>query len=172
MAVINVAYTAPVNPPGTTAPLTAPQIWEGLKDKVRHAEKFVPIITACEVLLETGDGDDTAGHTVKRAVTFRPGAAGPGGGTAGGRVVEVCKLYAPCRIDFEQEDGTRVGNYVSEGPDGELYMTYVFQWKVDGVATGSVEAGELAAKYKKVSFLPCLAVVVEFAWGVGRLLTE
>ena len=168
MATINVAYTAPVNPPGTTPTLTAPQIWEGLKDKVRHADKFVPIISACEVLAEAGDGDDTAGHAITRAVTFRAGVAGPGGATAGGRVVEVCRLYGPCRIDFEQEDGTTIGNYVSEGPEGELYMTYVFQWKVDGVTTGSAEAGELRMKYKKVSFLPCLAVVVEVDRG-GRL---
>ena len=154
MAVINVAYTAPVNPPGTARPLTGPEIWQGLVDKVRHAEKFVPIITDCEVLSETPDDDDfTAGHTIKRAVTFRPGAAGPGGGTAGGRVIEVCRLYAPCRIDFEQEDGTTIRNYLAEGPEGELYMTYVFQWKVDGVVTGSTEALELRAKYQKVSFL-------------------
>lgn len=70
-------------------------------------------------------------------------------------VTEVCKLFAPCRVDFEQEDGTTIGNYVSEGAGGELYMTYVFQWRVEGVAGGSEQAKGLEERYKKVSSACC-----------------
>lgn len=172
MVVINVAYTAPINPPGTLPALTPAQVWAGLQAKVRHAEKFVPIITSCAVLSEQDDAD--TGHVITRAVTFRPGAAGPGGRT-GGEAKEVCRLFAPCRVDFVQEDGTTIGNYVSEGAEGELYMTYVFQWKVPGVGEGSEEARGLGERYKQVRFsfsvlflvLSCSVVCSADATGVG-----
>ena len=68
-----------------------------------------------------------------------------------GRTVrERCVLHTPCRVDFFQPDGTKVANYVSEGPDGELYMTYVFQWIVETDETGRVPLS-LKEKYHAVS---------------------
>jgi len=68
-----------------------------------------------------------------------------------GRTVrERCVLHAPCRVDFFQPDGTKVANYVSEGPDGELYMTYVFQWIVEVDETGRVPLS-LKERYHAVS---------------------
>jgi hypothetical protein len=82
----------------------------------------------------------------------------------GGKTVkEVCKLYAPCRIDFLQEDGTTIGNYVSRGPAGELMMTYVFQWKVKGeIGEGEEE------RFAGVSYLSYLDLLddVEVEGGV------
>jgi hypothetical protein len=142
MLAINIAYTAPINPAGASPVLTPAQIWDGLVHKVHHAEKFVPLITACEV---TGKSDD--GSTITRRVTFQAGV----GPMPRDTVTEVCKLFAPCRVDFEQEDGTTIGNYVSEGADGELYMTYVFQWRAEGVEEGSEQATALKERYRKVS---------------------
>lgn len=163
MLVLNIGYTAPINPPNTLPVLTASQIWTGLQYKVRRADKFVPIITGCEVLSEvdTTTTDPKGGeHVITRLVTFKPGAVGPGttaggangdGEAAGKKVKEVCRLYAPCRVDFGQEDGTTIGNYVSEGAGGELYMTYVFQWRVEGVQAGSEEAKGLERRFREVS---------------------
>ncbi|KAH6649329.1 hypothetical protein F5144DRAFT_500384 [Chaetomium tenue] len=148
MVTFNFAYTAPINPPGASPILTPAQVWTGLQYKVRRAEKFVPVITACEVISEELPASRADGqHVITRRATFAAGAGPKGGGT----IVEVCKLYAPCRIDFGQEDGTTVGNYVSVGPGGELMMTYVFEWRVEGVEEGSERARELEGGYVKMA---------------------
>jgi hypothetical protein len=36
-------------------------------------------------------------------------------------------------VIFEQPDGSTVSNVISEGAEGELYMTYVFEWRHAGV---------------------------------------
>jgi hypothetical protein len=160
MVVINLGYTAPVNPPGAHPILTPAQVWTGLQYKVRRAERFVPLITGCTVVSETtttpssldssGNSTDGSAATIIREVTFQPGG-GPGNGKP---IKEVCKLYPPCRIDFLQEDGTSIGNYVTDGGDGGLMMTYVFQWRVEGVEEGDGErVKELEGKYREVSFL-------------------
>lgn len=44
-------------------------------------------------------------------------------------VKEVVTAFEPCRVEFEQPDGSRVSNVVSEGAEGELYLTYIFEWR-------------------------------------------
>ncbi|KAL2179629.1 uncharacterized protein P884DRAFT_195232 [Thermothelomyces heterothallicus CBS 202.75] len=163
MVTINLAYTAPINPRGADPELTPDQVWTGLQYKVRRADKFVPIITACEVLAEEPPApeqeEEEEPRVITRRVTFRPGSTAVlgGGGNDGNdgsspRVVrEVCRLYAPCRIDFVQEDGSTVGNYVSRGPAGELMMTYVFEWRARGVRADSARARELEERYAKLA---------------------
>ncbi|KAK4244434.1 hypothetical protein C7999DRAFT_17313 [Corynascus novoguineensis] len=162
MVIINLAYTAPINPPGAAPVLNAEQVWMGLQYKVRRADKFVPVITACEVLSESSleneniaDSEQSEPRVVTRRVTFRadrPGfKEGSGDGRSGHDVKEVCKLYAPCRIDFLQEDGSTIGNYVSRGPVGELMMTYVFEWRVPGVQKNSERARDLEEHYSKMA---------------------
>lgn len=167
MVTINLAYTAPVNPPGAEPELTPDQVWTGLQYKVRRADKFVPVITECKVLSEDprfseGEQGEQGGEqpqVITRLVMFQPGSgAVPGGGDDDGSgnrprmVREVCRLYAPCRVDFAQEDGSTIGNYVSRGPDGELMMTYVFEWRVPGVQAGSERAKKLEEYYAKVGY--------------------
>ncbi|KAL2171350.1 hypothetical protein VTG60DRAFT_2992 [Thermothelomyces hinnuleus] len=157
MVTINLAYMAPINPPGADPELTPEQVWTGLQYKVRRADKFVPVITACEVLAEEPPAaeEEEEPRVITRRVTFRPGSTavlGGGGDDGSPRVVrEVCRLYAPCRIDFVQEDGSTVGNYVSRGPAGELMMTYVFEWRARGVRAGSARARELEDRYAKLA---------------------
>lgn len=155
MPVLNLGYTAPVNRPGQTPVLTLDQVWAGLQRKVRHAHEFVPVIVGCEVLEETkkkimpqhqaqrhqpqpGDQHQEAQHDVVeevlRRVTFAPGARSGlkgGGGSHGDTVRERCELRAPCRVDFRQEDGTTISNFVTRGSGDELFLTYVFEWRVD-----------------------------------------
>lgn len=138
MVTINIAYTAPVNPSGAEPQLTQAQVWAGLERKVRRAQDFVPIIVSCEVLSE----EQTAkGFSVTREVRFKGAASS---------VKEVCNHYAPSRVDFEQDNGSFISNIVSKGPDGELLMTYAFEWRHPNVAEGSDEAEKLEAEHWKV----------------------
>ncbi|KAI1496806.1 hypothetical protein F5X99DRAFT_50547 [Biscogniauxia marginata] len=147
MVTINIAYTAPINPPGASPAVTQAQVWEGLKLKVRQAQDFVPVIETCAVLSESesehedgGTGKGKGNMRVVREVRF-----------ASGRTVrETCVHYAPCRVVFEQPDGSTVTNVISAGPGGELLMTYVFEWRHPDVAEGSAEARELEEGHWKV----------------------
>ncbi|KAH8902920.1 DUF1857-domain-containing protein [Coniochaeta sp. PMI_546] len=151
MVVINLGYTAPINRPGESPTLSVAQVWQGLKRKVRHAEEFVPVIVHCEVLDEKTT--ETGEEVVTRAVKFAAGS-GPKGGNV--PVKEVCHHYAPCRVDFQQEDGSRISNFVSSGPSGEpddLFMSYVFEWRHPEVEQGSAKAKELEEGHKKTAKL-------------------
>ena len=53
MAVINLAYTGTINPPGVSPQLTEEQVWQGLQRKVRRGQDFVPVITSTTVVSET-----------------------------------------------------------------------------------------------------------------------
>ncbi len=153
MVIINVAYTAPVNPAGASPVLSQSSLWEGLRRKVRSAQEFVPMIKSCDVLwegrTEAESGSNNDNERVIRQVTFAPGE-GPKAKT-GGPVKEVCVHYPPYRIVFEQEDGSTISNIISKGPAGELYMTYVFEWRHPDVPAGSPEAAALEEAHWKVS---------------------
>lgn len=144
MVTFNLAYTAPINPVDASPQLTDSQCWTGLNRKVRRAQEFVPIITDCKVLSE--ENLETALKIV-REVKFSD--AGPG--ENGEPIREVCLLYAPCRVDFEQENGSRISNFISHGQAGELLMTYVFEWRHPETEEGSVKAKTLEEHHWKVS---------------------
>jgi hypothetical protein len=149
MLEINLGYTAPINRPGQP-PLTIDQVWAGLTRKVTHAQEFVPVIVACEVLSDQHSPQKSGGsRTVSRRVTFRPGA----GPMHSDTVREECVLHPPCRVDFCQEDGTKIANYITTGEDGDLFMTYVFQWVLPEMEEGSEETERLRVRYKEVSQL-------------------
>jgi len=87
MVSIYVAYTAPVNPSGTSPVLTSSQLWQGLQRKIRRAHEFVPAIVECKVL-EENDG----GREVFRQVRFKEGAGPPG------PVKERCVEFEPTKV--------------------------------------------------------------------------
>jgi len=141
MVTFNLAYTAPINPSGATPVLSESQIWAGLKRKVRHAEEFVPVIVACEVLSEEG-------NTVVRQATFQSDS-NPKETTK--PVRETCIHLPPSRVDFKQEDGSNISNIVSKGPEGEFMMTYSFEWRHENIKEGSSEERETRVKYEKMA---------------------
>lgn len=151
MVTFNLAYTAPINPSGATPVLSESQIWAGLKRKVRHAEEFVPVIVACEVLSEEG-------NTVVRQATFQSDS-NPKETTK--PVRETCIHLPPSRVDFKQEDGSNISNIVSKGPEGEFMMTYSFEWRHENIKEGSSEERETRVKYEKVSAAIALRAVLE-----------
>ncbi|KAJ2989863.1 hypothetical protein NUW58_g3251 [Xylaria curta] len=84
MVTFNIAYTAPINKTGATPILTQPQVWEGLKMKVRKAQDFVSAITECQVLSE--ETLPSGELQITRQVRFAPSTAH----STGGSVKEVC----------------------------------------------------------------------------------
>ncbi|KAH8157129.1 hypothetical protein CIB48_g11116 [Xylaria polymorpha] len=145
MVTFNIAYTAPINKAGATPTLTQSQVWEGLKLKVRRAQDFVSAITQCQVLSE--ETLPTGELQVTRQVQFvATGAHNPGG-----PVKEVCVHYAPCRVAFQQEDGSTITNIISKRPDGELLMSYVFEWRHPDVSEGSERASQLEESHWKMA---------------------
>lgn len=64
-------------------------------------------------------------------------------------VKEVVTAFEPCRVEFEQPDGSRISNVVSEGAEGELYLTYIFEWRHPGL--GGEELKSALDREKKMS---------------------
>ncbi|KAF4984570.1 hypothetical protein FZEAL_246 [Fusarium zealandicum] len=159
MAVINLAYSAPINPTGALPVLTKAQVWNGLKHKVRRAQDFVPVIVDCQVLSE--EATET-GEKMTRKVTFAPGFR-----SDDAPVTETVFQFAPSRINFHQEDGSTVSNIISAGPDGDLILTYAFEWRYPDVVEGSEEAKRLEDKNWNMS-----KVAVEGSINTIRRLVE
>ncbi|TKA80605.1 hypothetical protein B0A49_02037 [Cryomyces minteri] len=146
MVTLNLAYTAPINPPSASPVLTSPQLWAGLQRKIRHAQEFVPAIVSCTVLDE--QKEDNGSVTVTREVQFKEGY-GPKE-----PVREVCRSWEPAKVVFHQPDGSTISNIISDGPSGQpsdFSMTYTFQWLHPGIEPGSKEEAEALAMRKKTA---------------------
>ncbi|OKL57959.1 hypothetical protein UA08_06664 [Talaromyces atroroseus] len=136
----NIAFTAPINPPGVTPVIKREQMWAGLLLKARSAETFIPdAIESTAVISETTD-PSTENTVIVREVVFRGSPQ---------KVKETVTAYADARVDFEQPSGTYIGNIISDGADGELYLTYVFELKHPGVSEEEMRA--LYAKERAMS---------------------
>ncbi|KAI0169168.1 DUF1857-domain-containing protein [Hypoxylon sp. FL1284] len=149
MVTFNLAYTAPINPAGATPALDVPQVWAGLERKTRRPQDFVPAIEGCRILSETAADANDDGHPhVVREVRFRAGQFAPG---AGAVVRETCVHMASRRADFFQPDGSSVANVVSDGPAGELLLTFAFEWRYPDAEAGGDEAVALEEKCWKTA---------------------
>jgi hypothetical protein len=135
----NIAFTAPINPPGQSPVLTVDQIWNGLLLKVRSAETFVPAaIQSTKVVSESYD--DNGNPVTVREVLFRESQK---------TVQETVTAFEAGRVEFVQPEGSKINNVISEGADGELYMTYIFEWRHPGVSKEELAA--FAEKERKMS---------------------
>ncbi|KAM0230382.1 hypothetical protein ACHAPO_009377 [Fusarium lateritium] len=144
MVVINIAYSAPINPPDATPVLTEAQVWKGLQRKVRKAHEFVAPILSCEVINEE---ETETGTKVIRQVTFDKDARGD----ADAVVEEIVYEFAPSRVDFRQPDGSKIFNIVSVDKDGNLIMTYAFEWRHAELKAESEKVKEQRQKYSKMA---------------------
>ncbi|KAI0410018.1 DUF1857-domain-containing protein [Xylaria palmicola] len=145
MVTLNIAYSCAINRAGATPALTQSQMWDGLKKKVRQPQDFVPAITGCQILSE--EALPTGESQVTRQVQFVPTAVHTGDGS----VKEVCVHYSPCRVVFKQEDGSIVTALISKRPDGELLLTYVFEWRHPDVSDGTERASQLEEAHWKMA---------------------
>lgn len=89
MVTINVAYTAPINPPSTSPVLTLPQVWAGLERKVRAGQDFVGAIVSTDVIGEKMDQQKGC-MVVTREVVFKERPEE--------KVREVCWLKAMSKV--------------------------------------------------------------------------
>jgi len=123
MPKLHIAHTSPLNPPNKTPILTQAQVWSALQRKIHHAQEFVPAISSCTVL------SSPSSDTITREVIFAPNAGHPKP-----RATETVKSYHPSWVEFHQEDGTVIRNIISVGGEGEgdLYLTYVFEFEYGG----------------------------------------
>lgn len=140
MVSIHLAVTLPINPPGATPILTRSQVWAGLTRKARRPQDFVAVVDTCEILFETGD-------SITCTVTFKPGVA------HARKIKEVCTLRAPCRLDYEIEDGSTAVNVISDGPsrqEDDLFLTFAFGWKHPELLEGSDETKRVEENHWKV----------------------
>lgn len=120
----NIAFTAPINPAGTTKILTKAQVWAGLLLKIRSAETF--IAKAIESTTILSESIDSEGNPVtEREVVFRADQR---------KIKETVTVYEDSRVDFVQPDGSKIFNVLSEGAEGELYLTYAFEWRHPGAS--------------------------------------
>ncbi|KAJ5964494.1 uncharacterized protein N7479_004370 [Penicillium vulpinum] len=140
----NIAFTAPINPPGTTPVLTLEQVWKGLLLKIRSAETFVPgAIQSTKVISDSVD--PLTGYPVTvRDVLFRETQK---------TVQETVTAFEPTRVDFEQLGGSKISNVISQGAGRELYMTYIFEWRHHGISKE-----ELAVLFDKENKMSQMAV--------------
>jgi hypothetical protein len=152
MVVINLAYSAPINPSGATPVLTEAQIWNGLKRKVRHADEFVAPIIDCHVVSEE---QTETGTKVTREVRFDKATRGD----QNDLVREIVHEFEPSRVDFHQPDGSNIFNLVSVDENGNLIMTFAFEWRHPEIAADSEQVKELREKYSKVIFAPTFALL-------------
>ncbi|OOQ85820.1 hypothetical protein PEBR_23975 [Penicillium brasilianum] len=136
----NLAFTSLINPPNTPNPLTVSQIWKGLLLKCRSAETFVPAAIQHTTVLSDTTDPATGNPVIVREVLFRESQK---------LVKEVVTAFEPCRVEFEQPDGSRVSNVVSVGAQGELYMTYIFEWRHPELEGESAEQRERVLEKEK-----------------------
>jgi len=87
MVNFNLAYSAPVNPAGSSPVVSLAQLWKGMERKVRHGDEFVPAILSCDVEKENTDGTEIVRRVVfKQGHGMRP------------EVTERCVLKQPSRV--------------------------------------------------------------------------
>lgn len=110
------AFTLPVNPPGTTVPLTREMVWDGLVMKAENAVPFVPGMDECTVTERFEGG-------FYREILIN-----------GRRLTERIILTPQAQVLFERVDAKGnvrgwIGNVLSEGEDG-LLLTFVLNVEV------------------------------------------
>ncbi len=128
---ITIDRSVPVNPPGTTAPLTRAAVWRGLVLKADNALPFVPQMTHCAVLEREGP------HQFVREIEFR-----------GERMRERVVLEPERCVTFTRLSGSVLGtieNRIEEDADG-LHLRFTFALELVGAAADSTAEAEYAAR--------------------------
>jgi hypothetical protein len=127
----NIAFTAPINPAGVSPKLRSDQIWAGLRLKIRSAETFVPAAIQSTTVISESIDPTTGNEVTLREVVFVEGQR---------LVQETVTAFEPSRAVFVQPDGSTIANVVSEDGDGELFMTYTFEWRHPGASKEELAA--------------------------------
>jgi hypothetical protein len=132
--VITLERSIPINPPGTTSPISRAEAWRGLVMKADNALPFVPQMTFCKVV------ERESPTRFVRDIEFR-----------GDKMRERVELVPEKQVTFTRLSGPVLGtihNYIDDTPDG-LALRFSFALEVTGMAAGSVEENQYAATMEK-----------------------
>ncbi|KAJ5598195.1 hypothetical protein N7537_008279 [Penicillium hordei] len=155
MSTNNIAFTAPINPAGVSPKLRQDQIWAGLRLKIRSAETFVPKAIQSTTVISDSIDPTTGNEVTVREVVFVEDQR---------KVQETVTAYEPSRAVFIQPDGSTIVNMVSEDADGELHMTYTFEWRHPGASKEELAAFlEKEKKMSRMAVEGTITVLREFA---------
>ncbi|KAF4160100.1 hypothetical protein CNMCM6069_009784 [Aspergillus lentulus] len=136
----HLAFIAPLNPAGASPTLKQEQVWAGLLLKIPSAKTFVPkAIQSNTVISESKDPSTGSPVTVGEIIFCEDQR----------NVRETVTAYEPSRVTFVQPDRRSISNVISESADGELYMTYTFEWRHPGASKAELAA--FLEKEKKMS---------------------
>ncbi|KAL5598301.1 hypothetical protein BROUX41_003641 [Berkeleyomyces rouxiae] len=136
MPTLHVSFAAPANPPGVTPALSIDQLWNAMCTKVTSPSLFVPAITKC-VIHSSEPG------LVRRSITLKtPDGEKP--------LDEDCRFFERTKIVFTRPDGSSVTNLLSPGPDGQIYVVFIFEL-LETAAEGSEELGTKRAIHQQVA---------------------
>ncbi|KJA17585.1 hypothetical protein HYPSUDRAFT_46207 [Hypholoma sublateritium FD-334 SS-4] len=149
MSKLSFASSRLVNPPGIEPVITEAQLWAGLQRKVRFPTEFVPAITSCEVISDTGTkvrpsfpSRTTHTLTTHRGQVVR--SVSILGGAAAREEVELHE-YTIAYFDMP-ETGNRITNLVSYDEEDRLLLTFSFAGGIPGYDTAASGAARPSAK--------------------------
>lgn len=155
----SISRSLPVNPPGTTSPITRAEVWKGLVLKADNALPFVPQMTYCKVLERENDRQFT------REIEFR-----------GDRMKERITLDPEKKVTFERLSGPVLGtiqNFIDEDANG-LSLRFAFDLELKGAATGSQEEKDYAKNMESAylgavdATLAAIRKIHDEATGAGK----
>jgi Domain of unknown function (DUF1857) len=121
---ISLEPSVPVNPPGTTSPLSRAELWRGLVLKAENALPFVPAISSCQVV------ERESPARFIREIEVR-----------GERMRERVTLDPERSVTFERLSGSVLGtieNLIDEDAGG-LHLRFIFRLELQHAAAGSAE---------------------------------
>jgi hypothetical protein len=131
---VHASRTIKVNDDPKEPRLTRILVWRGLVMKAENPLPFVPVISNCKVI----ERRDAA--LVREIVDN------------GDTITEVVTFHPERRVQFERISGRVLGtilNEIVEDDDGELALRFTFTLSVAGVADGSAEEMDFAAKMEE-----------------------
>ncbi|KAI9766893.1 MAG: hypothetical protein M1840_006190 [Geoglossum simile] len=121
------AHTVPINPANSTPRLSKHDVWTALLDKARRPQDYIPIIASCKVTSQRAGG-------LTRNVIFHAGSFMP------------AEVALEEEVDFVIRDQGpyHIANVLSHGDaDGELYLSFVFDFEKPHIALGTPDATDL-----------------------------
>ncbi|KAI0456053.1 hypothetical protein F5B21DRAFT_169621 [Xylaria acuta] len=155
----NVAFTLPVNRDASQPHLTPAELWQGIKRGGRNPNDFASYVAGCEVL-------SGGRKRFRRRLTLSNGAVH----TAAGQTLDQDVWIA----DMLHVEATTVGTGAKStfllswdagdgdgdsGDGNDLYLTAMYELKLDKVEPGSPEAREIETNYRSLARGACKTAV-------------
>ncbi|CAD6564775.1 MAG: hypothetical protein ASARMPREDX12_004429 [Alectoria sarmentosa] len=166
---LNIAFTLPVNQGDNKVPISAQELWQGIKRGGRNPNDFADYVAACEVL--SGGRKD-----FRRRLTLADGAVHTAKGAHLDQdVLIVDKLHV---MSMTVDTGAKSTFLLSYGAgDGEdesnLYLTAMYELKLADIEPESPRAKEIEANYTALARGACRDAVEKIrSWKVATKLQK